>query len=434
MTTSHIKTHIMKYLILAVVALVLSFSANITFATEVTGGIDNTGLNAGGTQGTVITEPTASPSAGSFTSSVSVTLTATGSTSIHYTTSGTDPTCSTGTTYSGAISLSATTTIEAISCYPNSNASSVVSFTYTKTSSSGGGGGGGSTLGYPVATPVAGAYSSPKSVVLTASGSTSIHYTLDGTTPTCSTGIIYAGAINIASTKTIKAIACKMSSSSSVKTFTYLISTGVPQTPSTGTVTTVTSSSGTSSTSTGTGGTWYRTLRLGMSGSDVALLQTRLNSVLGLSLVADGSFGPRTDAAVRVLQTNYGLLPADGIFGPKSRAKLSDLTGSGVTTVVPVVATTPTPASTSSGSLTTTLRIGSAGAEVKKLQQFLNRDVATQVNASGPGSAGLETEKFGPATDVAVKKFQAKYNLLPADGIVGPITRAKLNTLYGSTQ
>src|SRR3990167_2502412 len=365
----------MKYLILAVVALVLSFSANITFATEVTGGIDNTGLNAGGTQGTVITEPTASPSAGSFTSSVSVTLTATGSTSIHYTTSGTDPTCSTGTTYSGAISLSATTTIEAISCYPNSNASSVVSFTYTKTSSSGGGGGGGSTLGYPVATPVAGAYSSPKSVVLTASGSTSIHYTLDGTTPTCSTGIIYAGAINIASTKTIKAIACKMSSSSSVKTFTYLISTGVPQTPSTGTVTTVTSSSGTSSTSTGTGGTWYRTLRLGMSGSDVALLQTRLNSVLGLSLVADGSFGPRTDAAVRVLQTNYGLLPADGIFGPKSRAKLSDLTGSGVTTVVPVVATTPTPASTSSGSLTTTLRIGSAGAEVKKLQQFLNRDV-----------------------------------------------------------
>src|SRR3989344_2037881 len=245
MTTSHIKIQKMKYLILGtVVALMYLLSVQMLFASEVTGTI-TTGLTSGDTQGTVVVAPTASPVAGSFSSTQSVTLTATGSTSIHYTTSGTDPTCSTGTTYSGAISVSSTTTIEAISCYPNSNASSVVSFTYTKTSSSGGGGGGGSTLGYPVATPVAGAYSSPKSVVLTASGSTSIHYTLDGTTPTCSTGIIYAGAINIASTKTIKAIACKMSSSSSVKTFTYLISTGVPQTPSTGTVTTVTSSFGT---------------------------------------------------------------------------------------------------------------------------------------------------------------------------------------------
>src|SRR3990167_9729566 len=120
----------MKYLILAVVALVLSFSANITFATEVTGGIDNTGLNAGGTQGTVITEPTASPSAGSFTSSVSVTLTATGSTSIHYTTDGTDPTCSTGTTYSGAISAPSTQTIEAVACHSDGY-SSVASFVYT---------------------------------------------------------------------------------------------------------------------------------------------------------------------------------------------------------------------------------------------------------------------------------------------------------------
>ena len=62
--------------------------------------------------------------------------------SIYYTTDGTTPTSS-GTAYSGAISLTATTTIKAIAVKTDMNDSAVTAATFTRRSSSGGGGGGG---------------------------------------------------------------------------------------------------------------------------------------------------------------------------------------------------------------------------------------------------------------------------------------------------
>ena len=62
--------------------------------------------------------------------------------SIYYTTDGTTPT-STGTIYSGAISLTSTTTIKAIAVKADMNDSAVAEATFTRRSSSGGGGGGG---------------------------------------------------------------------------------------------------------------------------------------------------------------------------------------------------------------------------------------------------------------------------------------------------
>ena len=63
--------------------------------------------------------------------------------SIYYTTDGTTPTSS-GTAYSGAISLTSTTTIKAIAVKTDMNDSAVAAATFTRRSSSGGGGGGGS--------------------------------------------------------------------------------------------------------------------------------------------------------------------------------------------------------------------------------------------------------------------------------------------------
>ena len=62
--------------------------------------------------------------------------------SIYYTTDGTMPT-SGGTAYSGAISLTSTTTIKAIAVKADMNDSAVAAVTFTRRSSSGGGGGGG---------------------------------------------------------------------------------------------------------------------------------------------------------------------------------------------------------------------------------------------------------------------------------------------------
>lgn len=58
-----------------------------------------------------------------------------------------------------------------------------------------------------------------------------------------------------------------------------------------------------------------RALRLGDSGDDVVALQK------GLCVIADGEFGPATDAAVRRLQATRGLM-VDGIAGTMTRRAL----------------------------------------------------------------------------------------------------------------
>lgn len=80
---------------------------------------------------------------------------------------------------------------------------------------------------------------------------------------------------------------------------------------------------------------------------------------------------------------------------------------------------------------------GSTGMDVMKLQQFLNADADTRVAVSGAGSAGMETEYYGPATAAAVSKFQVKYrsevlspiNLVNPTGYFGSGSRAKANDL-----
>ncbi|MEK7136402.1 MAG: peptidoglycan-binding domain-containing protein [Patescibacteria group bacterium] len=80
---------------------------------------------------------------------------------------------------------------------------------------------------------------------------------------------------------------------------------------------------------------------------------------------------------------------------------------------------------------------GSTGEDVKRLQQFLNSQGAT-VASAGPGSAGLETMFFGPATKAAVVKFQLANGVIQAAtdlgaGRVGPLTMAKINALLGAS-
>ena len=83
------------------------------------------------------------------------------------------------------------------------------------------------------------------------------------------------------------------------------------------------------------------------------------------------------------------------------------------------------------------LNVGASGADVMKLQQFLNANADTRVAASGAGSVGAETEFYGPATAAAVSKFKLcteqksfhQQGLVNPTGYFGPSTRNKANSL-----
>ncbi|MES2223942.1 MAG: Ig-like domain-containing protein [Patescibacteria group bacterium] len=71
---------------------------------------------------------------------------------------------------------------------------------------------------------------------------------------------------------------------------------------------------------------------------------------------------------------------------------------------------------------TRNLKIGMTGEDVRELQKFLNK-VGFTVSASGPGSSGYETNRFGQATKTALIKFQKSKGLSPSLGYFGPKTR-----------
>jgi hypothetical protein len=84
------------------------------------------------------------------------------------------------------------------------------------------------------------------------------------------------------------------------------------------------------------------------------------------------------------------------------------------------------------------LNVGSEGADVMKLQEFLNSYPDLRVAMAGSvGSAGMETMYYGPATAAAVSKMQVMFRaeiLTPADlvnptGYFGPSSRTKANAL-----
>jgi len=93
------------------------------------------------------------------------------------------------------------------------------------------------------------------------------------------------------------------------------------------------------------------------------------------------------------------------------------------------------PAPVIAGGLTIDLKLGLRHAQVAVLQRILNGG-GFSVAASGPGSAGQETEYFGALTREAVRKFQCAKQIVcegsettTGYGRVGPRTRAALNAV-----
>ncbi len=89
-----------------------------------------------------------------------------------------------------------------------------------------------------------------------------------------------------------------------------------------------------------------------------------------------------------------------------------------------VIALRSAPAAVPTNPFSITLRRGSRGAEVTRLQEFLR-------GLPEFYPEGLVTGNFGPATERAVKRFQKTYGIA-AVGVIGPQTRAKLNELLAA--
>lgn len=224
----------------------------------------------------------------------------------------------------------------------------------------------GIVISAPIASPAAGTYIGTQSVTLSSSGSQSIRYTTDGTVPTCTTGIVYSGALSVASAQTVQAIACYPNSiSSSVLSSAYVINT------------TVTTGGG------GGGG--------GGGGSSISCIS-------GYTLV--------NGACVIVATTTTNVAKVTAV--------------SSGTAVVNVVATTTTKGKVLGATafmFKKDLGLGSKGDDVKELQKFLISQKLLNSTATG---------NFGALTRTALIKFQAR-NKLPPTGYFGPATRAFLN-------
>lgn len=82
---------------------------------------------------------------------------------------------------------------------------------------------------------------------------------------------------------------------------------------------------------------------------------------------------------------------------------------------------------------TKNLTLGSKGADVKALQEYLNANGYPIAAAGKVGSAGHETEYFGPATKAALAKWQAAMGVKPSVGYFGSLTRAKIASLASTS-
>ena len=137
------------------------------------------------------------------------------------------------------------------------------------------------------------------------------------------------------------------------------------------------------------------TLRRGASNNQVKYLQCYLN-LYGNALAVDGVFGAGTENAVLAFQKDNDLT-VDGIVGRNTWQKL-----------------------TMQGNLPT-LRSGSRGVFVRYLQQKLLAKLYPVGTIDGI---------FGNATLAAVRAFQEE-NGLAVDGVVGPLTWARLTPIGG---
>lgn len=151
-------------------------------------------INTTGTPGGTLAAPTASPVAGTYTGTQTVALTIPSGATGCYTTDGTTAaastpgTCSHGSTYSTALTVSATTTINALATEVGFTNSTNLVAVYTISA----------PLGTPTFSPVAGTYTGTQSITITCSGGKTPFYRTDGLSPVTIASTKYTAPVSVA--------------------------------------------------------------------------------------------------------------------------------------------------------------------------------------------------------------------------------------------
>jgi peptidoglycan hydrolase-like protein with peptidoglycan-binding domain len=153
-----------------------------------------------------------------------------------------------------------------------------------------------------------------------------------------------------------------------------------------------------------------------------------------------------TDFASKLAVAFVAVAMVVAAFAPAAQAQSSEDLQQMINDLLAQVAqlqgTVTTGASMTCPSFLMDLAQGTSNGSVMELQEYLNMDPDTRVAAAGSvGSAGMETEFYGPATAAAVSKFQVKYraDILSPLGLVNPTgywgagSRAKANALCSET-
>ncbi len=408
----------LKTLFICALGLIVAIPA---LASTATGPLD-TGVGSGsGVQGTVMGAPTASPVAGTYNSTQSVVLSSPGASWISYTTDGATSTCSNAST-TGAISVTSSKTIKAISCYANNVSSTVASFAYVLQCAT-----------QSVSNGTVGAY--PTCAITCNSG-----YTLSGSSCVASgggggggggSGDTVAPTISQIAVTTLAdnyAVISWKTNESSLSWINYGTSTNY--------------------------GLMSKTAVVYVSSHSLKLTELLASTVYHYQVKSQdvtGNIGSYTDKTFTTLSAGAAPIITTIVTTPVTTlTPISQMTPTELQTeilrltnllvqlqaqvkampAVPVAPTVVPPAAIpSAGKFTTRLSIGAKSDDVRALQEFL------KAQGSDIYPEGLVTGYFGALTKKAVGKFQEKYGIAkPGDagyGYVGPRTRAKINELLG---
>jgi alpha-tubulin suppressor-like RCC1 family protein len=149
--------------------------------------------------GPLVTAPEFSPAAGAYLDPQDVAITTvTAGATIRYTTDGSTPTDTIGALYAAPVHIAATLTLKAVAYRVGWRTSTVTSGAYTI----------GPLVTAPVFSPSPGSYTSAQDITMTTSTpGAAIRYTTDGSTPTDTSGTVYAAPVHLAASTTLKAVA-----------------------------------------------------------------------------------------------------------------------------------------------------------------------------------------------------------------------------------